>query len=102
MQLTPEALELADFMEMISEDCYCAGWVGDLEFALWEIVQKGEAVEFGKGEITINDIARLKQFSDAAGGWIRWDEINFRGFVAMTDWFAMYSDYVSNPENRSD
>lgn len=97
MPFTPKALELADFMEMISEECYCAGWVGDLEFTLWGIVQRGEPGEFGRGEITPNDITTLKRLSTEAGGWIQWHETNFRGFVSMEEWLTMYSEYQNRP-----
>ena len=40
---------LAALMAAISEDCWCAGWMGGNEYALWK-AKPGTA--YGQGEIT--------------------------------------------------
>ena len=36
--LTPEQRALAELMEELSEQAYCATWMSTLEVALWEMV----------------------------------------------------------------
>jgi hypothetical protein len=63
------ALDLLDLMEGISEDNYCAGWLGGLEFMLWGIRERGEAVRFGQGDVNLAEIAKLRELSESCGGW---------------------------------
>ena len=39
--LTDAQRELAEAMSDISEDAYCTGWMQDLEYGLWRIVETG-------------------------------------------------------------
>ncbi len=77
--------ELAELMGDISEDCYCAGWMMGLEHALWAMVLGGPR-EYGMGEVTEEQVARLKQLSDACGGWIVWSEGDGETFVPLEEW----------------
>lgn len=75
-------------MRDISEDCYCAGWLSDLEITLWSAVLHGPR-RFGMGEITEGDIAELKRLSEKAGGWWTWQgEAADSGeeFVTLDEW----------------
>jgi hypothetical protein len=42
--LTPAQLELAEYMSDLSEEAYCAGWMRDLEYALWDAAYGGDAI----------------------------------------------------------
>lgn len=73
-------------MSRISEDCYFAGWMMGLEFALWESVNGG-STRYGIGQITDDDIASLKGLSQACGGWYYWEEdASDAAFISLAEW----------------
>lgn len=92
-ELTPAQRELADYMSDLSEEHYCAGWLNDLEFALWGFVVDGPGM-FGVLRVTPGKIARLIQLSSACGGWIVWrDEDQSETSLPMTEWLALYAEH---------
>lgn len=72
-QLDPHARALADFMSELSEEAYCAGWMDGLEFELWRALIGGPRT-YGRLEITDEQLARLRELSEAAKGWIVFDD----------------------------
>jgi hypothetical protein len=60
---------LADFMSELSEEAYYAGWMMDLEYALWEAVI-GVRRDYGRLELSEAHCTRLRELSDNCGGWI--------------------------------
>lgn len=94
--LTPKQKELADLMSDISEDWWCAGWMQNLEYSLWELVctrktELGRHMLYGS---QLNDLIRL---SGEIGGWIYFDldGLQAETFVPMDDWLEMYNKEVS-------
>jgi hypothetical protein len=92
---TPEELvreALLQLMSDISEDCWCAGWLLDLEFFLWEAITTGKS-DFGWG-LSEPELARLKHLHQMAGGWWIWaeDEKTNR-FVPTEEWLALYAGH---------
>jgi hypothetical protein len=83
--------QLADLMSDISERCWAAGWMSDLEYALWGIVTGKRDRHYGMGEVQDYEIARLQDLSDTAGGWIIWDQQDGRRFVTITEWRQLYT-----------
>lgn len=71
--LTPDQEKLANFMSDISERCYYAGWLDNLEYVLWGALINGPRA-YGRGEITQEDIDALKQLSGAVNAWIVFDD----------------------------
>lgn len=51
--------ELSDYMSELSEEAYYAGWMEDLEYALWDAVILGPK-KYGVLDITTNHISKLK------------------------------------------
>lgn len=56
-------------MSVISKGFWCAGWMLDNEFALWEILH-GDRHEYGAGVVTDEDLEELRVLSGHANGWI--------------------------------
>jgi hypothetical protein len=87
----------------ISEDCWCAGWLRDLEFTLWKAVTIGKT-DFGFG-IRESDLIRLKHLHEMAGGWWIWEEgAEGNRFVTTEQWltiFAVHRDPVPKTEAGS-
>lgn len=77
-------------MSDISEICYFARWMDNLEFALWESVLGGPR-NYGIGQLTDDDIANLKGLSEACGGWYYWEEgARDAKFVPLAEWEKIY------------
>lgn len=93
----PQKQELYELMHHISEDCYCAGWMAELEYALWRMVlnPRGD-LRYGMGDVPLSDIWMLRELANELGGWIVWwDDADEPGldndgwgprFVTMDEW----------------
>lgn len=87
-----------DTMSEISEDCYCAGWMMGLEFAVWSALQDGNR-QYGMGEMDADQLEQCRALSAELDGWVIWvddqdhpglpaDEWGAR-FVGMSEWLKM-------------
>ena len=82
---------LLQVMRDVSEDYYCAGWIGGLEDELWRMVQGGDR-RFGLGTVTEAEVADLRDLSTRAGGWWVWEwtdgdpQNSGPRFVPMDEW----------------
>lgn len=76
-------------MSEISEAAYCAGWMLDLEHALWRAVIEGPR-PYGRVAITERDVAELRRLSDACAGWIAWDEESEETWLSLAAWRVRY------------
>ena len=73
-------------MSEISEGYWCAGWLGGLEYILWDVVT-GKRKDICIPE----EIEQLKYLSEKCGGWIIWDEQAIKEkFVPMGEWLRLY------------
>ena len=90
--------ELYELMSDISEDCFCAGWMGGLEYSIWETLQDGDR-RYGMGEMDATQLEQCRELSKELDGWVIWyddsneselpiDEWGPR-FVPMADWLKM-------------
>jgi hypothetical protein len=87
---------LKALMSDISERCWCAGWLVDTEYVLWDAVINGPIQRWGQDEITEEDTAALKVLSDEIGGWIGWkDEKMEPSYVPMSEWLKEFEDETS-------
>lgn len=78
-------------MADISEDCWCAGWLSDLEFTLWEALTTG-GIESGWCMVEERDLTRMKYLQKIAGGWWIWPLGEDRQrFVATEEWLAIFA-----------
>jgi len=81
---------LAHVMSDISEDVWCAGWLIDLEYILWDAITRERPDWCGREEIE-----QLKSLSQRCNGWIGWDKERGRRFVRMEDWRGLYARWRS-------
>lgn len=93
--LTEPQRALADHMSELSEYSYCAGWMSGIEEALWEIMNDpaGELRQrYGMAVFTDYQLERLRELSDACGGWIYWKgdvgPDDGEAFITTADWLA--------------
>jgi hypothetical protein len=95
--LTPDQKHLAEFMSEISEQCYCAGWMKDLEYVLWDALESGERT-YGKCTITSEEISRLKALSDKSKSWIYFHEEHEEIALALDVWGNQFQEEIAkNP-----
>jgi hypothetical protein len=81
-----EATELRDYMSGLSQKAWNAGWMSDLEYALWDAVEHGPR-SYGRLNITEQHIAKLHELSLACGGWIQFGENSqAEEFVPLGKW----------------
>jgi hypothetical protein len=96
--MKPEEKQLADYMSDLSERAYCASWMVGLEYVLWSAVIDCPR-KYGRLDITDEHIAKLKELSDACGGWIMFDDKKGETFVPLGEWPHIYE---SNRNRSSD
>jgi hypothetical protein len=93
--LTPVQASLADLMSRISERCYAAGWMQNLEYVLWDAQIKGGR-EYGQDFITQDDIAALKTLSNKAGCWIFFDDKSEETAIDLNSWQNKFQAETQN------
>ena len=77
---------LLKIMSAISEEYWCAGWLHDLEYILWDAV-----IGRRKDICTPEEIKQLKYLSEKCGGWIILDtQTRSEIFVPMQQWRRLY------------
>lgn len=81
-------------MEYLSEEHWCAGWLTDLEFTLWDWVLDWRAEpqplhEAGSMDSQLHEARTLSWLAEQAGGWWVWEE--GRQFVPMGEWLARFA-----------
>lgn len=77
--------ELYELMREISEDCYCAGWMLGLEYAIWGALQDGD-LRYGMGEMDAASLLRCRALSLALGGWIVWVDDDIEPSLPVDQW----------------
>ena len=83
---------LLRMMRDISEDCWCAGWLTDLEFTLWNAVTTGK-MGSGWGVVEERDLLRMKYLHELTGGWWIWASGEQRErFVTTDEWLRIVSE----------
>ena len=90
---------LADFMSEISERCYYAAWMRDLEYVLWDALVNGER-RYGQDIITKNDIKTLKELSQNCDCWIIFDDKEEETAIEFDTWKKNFQDYIALNSDR--
>jgi hypothetical protein len=96
--LTPDERRLADLMSEISEKCYSAGWMENIEYVLWDALTSGPR-NFGHDTITQDDIDQLLKISGTAKSWIVFDDERDETPIPLNKWQQQFKERVSqNPD----
>ncbi|MGO9994853.1 MAG: hypothetical protein ACLPTF_20395 [Steroidobacteraceae bacterium] len=91
--LSTDARALADYMSALSEKTWFAGWMRDLEYMLWSVVN-GEKSQ-GRLNLTGAQVAKLKSLSDACQGWIVFRGDTEETFVPSPEWIRLFTAWSS-------
>ncbi|HEX8427612.1 hypothetical protein [Hymenobacter sp.] len=81
-------------MSDISERCYYAGWLQNLEYVLWNAVLMGPR-KYGHGTITREDISELIFLSNRIDSWIVMDDETEETAIALGVWRVKYLNDIS-------
>jgi len=92
--LTTDQKILADLMSEISERCYSADWMADLEYVLWDAVTSGPR-KYGHDTISQSDISALKKCSDKANSWIFFDDDTEETGLSISDWIQKFKATIA-------
>ncbi|QHS62019.1 hypothetical protein [Chitinophaga agri] len=81
-------------MSNISEQGFCAGWMGYLEYDLWRIMQGGHN-RYGQYYVSQEEMDTLWAMVDKCGCWIVFDDDKEETAVDLDTWKEMYARYVN-------
>lgn len=105
MQPSQARVELINSLRKISEEAMCASWYGDMEFIIWDRLERGPS-RLGQLALTKDLLQRLSTLSHQAGGWaVFLDEEDEEGenvrFVAEDAWRERFQAWLSRvPESQ--
>lgn len=97
-ELTMKQQKLSDFMSEISERCYYAGWMKNLEYVLWDALFTGQR-KYGQDYITLQEIEVLKKLSKEANCWIIYDSTSGEAAIEKTLWEDKFSEEIIRDPN---
>ena len=79
--------KLEALMSTVSQAVYSTSWFTNLEYVLWEALEKGDPHPF-----TAQQIMELRALAEASRGWIR-RERGKRMFVPLKEWRRHYDQH---------
>jgi hypothetical protein len=78
---------LCEYMQWLSESCWCAGWMDGIEFELWEAWQRSDAFGYGGRIVAPLELETLAWLSRECGGWVTWSvALGSPVFVDLPTW----------------
>lgn len=85
-------------MEEYSQDGFCASWLVDLEFELWEAAERVSPSE--REMFTVTTSRECRRVAELAGGWWAWDkDVAGAGnpvFMPMERWLQVLAERNKN------
>jgi hypothetical protein len=93
---------LGSAMSDISEDCYCAGWLGGTEYMVPQLCRRavdlGKTQYWGHGEVTPEQARKLILLAEQAGSWADTDyySVGYNPFQP----FPIPQEYIDSVERE--
>ena len=89
---------MRDIIRDISEDCYCAGWLDDLEFNLWLLIHHEPDEGYGMcdRQDLADRLALLDTLSRELGGWWHWGGEQRECWIPLDEWEAKFAVYKAD------
>lgn len=91
--MTKDEKKLSDLMNAISERCYSAAWMANLEYVLWNVALSGPA-KYGHDVISQDDINQLIQLSEKTQAWIIFDDNHEETSISLDKWKEKFKEEV--------
>ncbi len=100
--LAGDLREQAQVMHDLSEGCWHAGWLWDLEYWLWDFMHNGVTDEqwplvWGHCDLheVVRQLERLRELSATTGAWIVYPDGGLDVTpVPLDEWRGMYNRHV--------
>ena len=93
--------ELPELISEISEEAFCAGWQGDIEYYLWDCLIS-ERRDVGQVTLSEDQVDRLRRLSRAIGGWFYFTlTVHAPTFVTMSDWEVRFERWTEEEAERA-
>jgi len=86
--LSPEEQALAEYMSGLSEECFRARWMENVEYLLWSAVTGNTAGM--RWTLKDEDIAKLRNLSEQCNGWIV-HENGLQRWLPLDEWSRKYA-----------
>jgi hypothetical protein len=93
---------LIDTISELSEAYWSAGWLGNIEYDLWELLQ----LPFEQWELFYQeralpeDIADLIWLQQVAGCWVQWDDEPYPVVVSLEEWLPRFETWRVQQEQK--
>jgi len=98
VNLDPKQFQLKNLMSDISERCYSAGWMTNLEYVLWDAALNGQR-KYGHDMVSPNDIEQLTILSKDCNSWIYFDDQTEETAINLESWKIKFDKAVKdNPD----
>lgn len=103
----PTHLALYEYICELSELTWAAGWMGGIEWMLWQEAMYTNGPYFAK-DLTPDQAEKLRRLSREAGGWIEWPHENdprktandMPQFVPLDEWKRIYAEASRKTQER--
>jgi probable addiction module antidote protein len=94
---------LHEMMRSVSQEVYFAGWLQDLEYLLWQVIE-GKLQRDNYFDIDEDRADKLRQLSRLCGGWIICSKHLGTQWVPIEQWTILYQEWLKSktPESIRD
>ncbi len=90
-------LQLMELMQTISERCYYATWIKNLEYVLWDALKNGP-LNYGHDQVTNQDIQQLQALAITGDAWVYFDEQTEEQIINLAAWEMKFAHHsMTNP-----
>lgn len=87
-------LKLKSLMQRISQECYAAGWMNQLEYYVWQIAT-GKRTHYGLDDGVDRYSGLLWDYAQECEGWVTWDEsIAEPIWISQDNWRKMFFEWA--------
>lgn len=97
---TPEQRALAQYMSELSEEAFCAHWMTDLEYNLWEAVV-GLRRKYGRITISHAKKQKLRALCDDCEGWIVFENDVGETWLPVEAWQQRFNGWQQDKSSQA-
>ncbi|MBO6557580.1 MAG: hypothetical protein JJ957_13835 [Pseudomonadales bacterium] len=80
----------------LSESYYCARWVVELEYKLWEQLETRDKERQSRASLDDQQLHALTRLAKECKKWVIFDEQDEHTFVSIEQWQSSFARWKSN------